>query len=192
MKRMIHGIHGTSKRTYPFTHGNNVIGAFNKAGILTLDGLIASSTNPAPAGTLFQPYSTGTVVPVGTALGASGASVENYAAEVAYPGVGLDCNACHVNNSWWSDQGTVGAVVAKPIDPGTLRATTDPLTWIVITPKAATCTSCHDSTTAINHVVGTGNAMFGTGTQAQSFQSQEGCDDCHGRGKANAVDLVHK
>ena len=76
-KRMIHGIHGNSRASYPFTHGNNVIGAFNKAGILTLDGLIAassSSTVSAPAGTLFQPWSTGTVVPAGTALGAPGAT----------------------------------------------------------------------------------------------------------------------
>ena len=27
-KRMIHGIHGNSKRLYPFTHGNTVVGAF--------------------------------------------------------------------------------------------------------------------------------------------------------------------
>ena len=30
-KRMIHGIHGNSKRQYPFTHGNNVIGAFDRS-----------------------------------------------------------------------------------------------------------------------------------------------------------------
>jgi OmcA/MtrC family decaheme c-type cytochrome len=191
-KRMIHGIHGTSKRTYPFTHGNNVIGAFDKAGLLTMDGLIASSANPAPAGTLFQPYSTGVAAPAGTALGTTGSDVENYAAEVAYPGIGLDCNTCHVNNSWHSDAGTVGSVVAKPIDPGTLRASADPLSWVVISPKAATCTSCHDSTTAINHVVGTGGSAFGTATQAQSFQTQESCVDCHGLGKPHGVDVVHK
>jgi hypothetical protein len=28
MKRMIHGIHGNSKRLYPFTHANKVVGAF--------------------------------------------------------------------------------------------------------------------------------------------------------------------
>jgi OmcA/MtrC family decaheme c-type cytochrome len=191
-KRMIHGIHGSSKRTYPFTHGNNVIGAFNKAGLLTLDGLIASSANPAPAGTLFQPYSTGVVVPAGTALGASGSDVENYAAEVAYPAVGLDCNGCHVNDSWKQDRSLIGSVVAKPIDQGTLRATVDPMTWRVISPKAATCTSCHDSQTAINHVVGTGNGSFGTATQAGSLQNQENCVDCHGPGKPYGVDVVHK
>jgi OmcA/MtrC family decaheme c-type cytochrome len=191
-KRMIHGIHGNSKRTYPFTHGNNVIGAFNKAGLLTLDGLIASSANPAPVGTLFQPYSTGVAVPADTALGASGADVENYAAEVAYPGIGLDCNACHVNESWKQDRGPLGSVVAKPIDQTTLRATVDPLSWLVISPKAATCTSCHDSAAAISHVVGTGNASFGTATQAQSLQTTENCVDCHGPGKPFGVDVVHK
>jgi OmcA/MtrC family decaheme c-type cytochrome len=204
-KRMIHGIHGTSKRAYPFTHGNNVIGAFDKAGILlgrfdsagqlTLPGLIAASTSSsvsAPAGVLFQPYSTGVEVAIGTPLGASGSVVDNYAAEVAYPGVGLNCNACHVNNSWKLDLGTIGSVVAKPIDQATLKAGTDPLGWLVITPKAATCTSCHDSPQAISHVIGSGGAAFGTATQAQSFQTQESCVDCHASGKPLGVDVVHK
>jgi OmcA/MtrC family decaheme c-type cytochrome len=195
-KRMIHGIHGNSKRQYPFTHGNNVIGAFDKNTFkLTLDGLIAASTSStvsAPAGTLFQPFSTGVVVPAGTLLGASGSTVENYAAEVAYPAVGLNCNGCHVNNSWQTDRGPIGSVVAKPIDQGTLKAGANPLDWLVITPKAASCTSCHDSEKSINHVVGAGGSAFGTATQAQSFQTIESCVDCHGAGKPYGVDTVHK
>jgi OmcA/MtrC family decaheme c-type cytochrome len=194
-KRMIHGIHGNSKRQYPFTHGNNVIGAFDKAGILTLAGLIAQSTSStvsAPAGTLFQPYSTGVVVPAGTRLGTTGTDVENYAAEVAYPSVGLNCNGCHVNDSWKRDLGTLGSVVAKPIDRTTLKAGTNPLDWVVITPKAASCTSCHDSEKAISHVVGVGGSAFGTATQAQSFQTLESCVDCHAAGRPLGVDVVHK
>jgi OmcA/MtrC family decaheme c-type cytochrome len=194
-KRMIHGIHGNSKRAYPFTHGNNVIGVFNKFGLLTMDGLIAASTSSsvsAPPGTLFQPYSTGVVVPAGTALGASGSDVENYAAEVAYPSVGLDCNGCHVNDSWKNDRSPIGAVVTKAIDQTTLKATTDPLTWGVITPRAATCTACHDSQTAINHVITAGGASFGNANHAQAFQVQETCVDCHGPGRPLGVDAVHK
>jgi OmcA/MtrC family decaheme c-type cytochrome len=195
-KRMIHGIHGNSKRQYPFTHGNNVIGAFDRSTfLLTMDGLIAASTSnsvSAPAGTLFQPYSTGVVVPAGTALGASGSDVVNYAAEVAYPAVGLNCNGCHVNNSWQRDPGPVGAVVAKPINQATLKAGTNPLDWVVITPQAATCTSCHDSEQAISHMVSVGGAAFGTATQAQSFQTQESCVDCHAVGRPLGVDVVHK
>jgi OmcA/MtrC family decaheme c-type cytochrome len=195
-KRMIHGIHGNSKRQYPFTHGNNVIGAFDKnTFLLTMDGLIAASTSStvsAPAGTLFQPFSTGVVVPAGTRLGASGSEVQNYAAEVAYPSVGLNCNGCHVNDSWKRDFGTLGSVVAKPIDRTTLKAGTNPLDWVVITPKAASCTSCHDSEKAISHVVGVGGSAFGTATQAQSFQTLESCVDCHAAGRPLGVDVVHK
>ena len=194
-KRMIHGIHGNSKRQFPFTHGNNVIGAFDMAGVLTFDGLIAASTSSsvsAPAGTLLQPFSTGVVVPAGTLLGTTGSAVENYAAEVLYPAVGLNCNGCHVNDSWKRDLGTVGAVVAKPIDQVTLKAGTNPLDWVVITPKAATCSSCHDSLIAISHMIGAGGSAFGTATQAASFQTQETCADCHAAGRPLGVDVVHK
>jgi hypothetical protein len=204
-KRMIHGIHGNSKRQYPFTHGNNVIGAFDMAGVLlgrfdsagllTLPGLIAASTSSsisAPAGTLVQPFSTGVEVPIGTLLGTTGSAVENYAAEVAYPAVGLNCNGCHVNDSWKQDRGTLGSVVAKPIDPATLKAGTNPLDWIVITPKAASCTSCHDSLQAISHMIGAGGSAFGTATQAASLQTLETCADCHAAGRPLGVDVVHK
>jgi OmcA/MtrC family decaheme c-type cytochrome len=193
-KRMIHGIHGNSKRTTPFTHGNNVIGAFNKSGILTVDGLIAASSSSsvsAPVGTLLQPWSTGTVVPAGTALGASGSDVLNYAAEVAYPSLGLNCDGCHVNKSWQNDPNPIGSVVAKPIDPATLKAGTDPRQWLVITPKAASCSSCHDSAAAISHMVGAGGSAFGVATQEQSFQLQESCAECHRLGLPYGVDIVH-
>lgn len=152
-KRMIHGIHGNSRRTFPFTHGNTVIGAFNKDG--------TSMTGGAPLA----------------------ADVENYAAEVAWPGVGLNCNACHVNNSYKSDAGTLGAVVKKP------AGVTDPMQWLVISPKAASCTACHDSPAAIGHVTSFGLASFGN--QTQLGRGTETCDDCHASGGFKGVDIVH-
>jgi OmcA/MtrC family decaheme c-type cytochrome len=191
MKRMIHGIHGNSKRTYPFTHGNKVNAAFGKDGIQLTSGLtalVSSSSVSAPAGTLFEPWLTGSEIPAGTPF-ASG--VENYAAEVAWPGVGINCNACHVNNSYKVDQGPVGTVIQKPIDPATMKAKTDPKTWMVITPKAATCTACHDSSTAMGHVTSFGAAAFGNATQAQGWLIQETCADCHSSGGFKGVDIVH-
>jgi OmcA/MtrC family decaheme c-type cytochrome len=155
-KRMIHGIHGNSKRTYPFTHGNKVVGAFNKDG--------TSMTGGAPLATT---------------------GVENYAAEVAWPGVGINCNVCHVDNSYKTDRGTLGAVVSKP------TGVTDPMQWLVISPKAASCTACHDSSKAIAHVTSFGNATFANRTQAQSIQTQETCADCHAAGGFKGVDIVH-
>jgi OmcA/MtrC family decaheme c-type cytochrome len=155
LKRMIHGIHGNSKRTFPFTHGNAVVGAFNKDG--------TSATGGAPLA----------------------ANVENYAAEVLYPQVGLNCNSCHVNNSYKTDRGTLGAVVAKP------AGVTDPMLWQVISPKAASCTACHDSPKAVGHVTSFGNAAFGDRTQVQSLLTQEICADCHASGGFKGVDFVH-
>jgi OmcA/MtrC family decaheme c-type cytochrome len=155
LKRMIHGIHGNSKRTFPFTHGNAVVGIFNKDG--------TSATGGAPLA----------------------ANVENYAAEVAYPQVGLNCDACHVDKSYLVDRGTLGAVIAKP------AGVADPMQWLVISPKAASCTACHDSPKAIGHVTSFGNASFGNRTQAASLQTQEICADCHASGGFKGVDLVH-
>ncbi len=163
-KRMIHGIHGNSKRSYPFTYGNSVVGAFNKDG--------TSVTGAAPLSA--QKDSAGKPL------------VENFAAEVAWPGVGINCNACHVNNSYKVDQSPLGAVVKK--DSGV----SDPNLWKVISPKAATCTSCHDSSAAQDHVVNFGGAIFGTRTQAQvAGLPRETCDDCHASGGSKSVDMVH-
>ncbi len=165
-KRMIHGIHGNSKRTTPFTHGNGVYGLFSKAGILLTDGVNASTGAVVPAGT---PFTSG---------------VENYAAEVAWPGVGINCNACHVNNSYQRDLGALGSVVSP--------RTGDPLTFKVLTPRAATCTACHDSTNAIAHVTNYGGSSFGGLTIGQFFAApRETCDDCHSAGAAKGVDVVH-
>ncbi|MDP1691470.1 MAG: OmcA/MtrC family decaheme c-type cytochrome [Burkholderiaceae bacterium] len=196
-KRLIHGIHGNSKRTAPFTHGNKVIGPFSKEGVLLANGVgsaLSSATVSAPLGTLFEPWSTSTVFVTGTAFASD---VENYAAEVAWPGrtlnspVGINCNVCHIDNSYKVDRGPLGAVVAKPILGTTLKADPNPMNWMVISPKAATCTACHDSPKAIAHVTSFGNAAFGNRTQTQSILTQEICADCHSSGGFKGVDIVH-
>jgi OmcA/MtrC family decaheme c-type cytochrome len=171
-KRMIHGIHGNSQRVSPFTFGNLQVGIFcNPAGTTQ----IAKDLCAANA-----------LLPVPLALAPD---VENYAAEVAYPGVGLNCNACHVNDSYKQDFGTLGAVVSKP------TGVTDPMEWLVISPKVASCTACHDSAKAITHVtlnIGDPGAVFGTRTQGELIRlPAETCNDCHAVGARQAVDLVH-
>ncbi len=182
-KRMIHGIHGNAKRLYPFTHGNTVVGAFNKDGTSLTGGPSLSQ----------QVDSTGKAV-----------VVDNYAVEVAYPQASMNCNSCHVNNSYKQDLGTLGAVVKKltipaPTASAPLATTTetDPNKWLVISPKAATCTACHDGVTATgakvtDHVSSFGGASFGNKTQAQvAAQPRETCDDCHASGGFKSVDVVH-
>ncbi len=143
-KRMIHGIHGNSKRASPFTFGNLEVGIFcNPAGTTQIDKDLCAANALLPL--------------------VLASDVENYAAEVAYPGVGLNCNACHVNDSYKQDLSPLGSVVKKDV------GVTDPNGWKVISPKVATCTACHDSAKAIEHVtlnIGDPGAVFGTQTQA--------------------------
>jgi cytochrome c553 len=201
-KRLIHGIHGNSKRTYPFTAGNKVVGQFDDDGTLLTQGsflaaqtvsinntttTVISAGTPVPAGSTFQTIAD-MITAAARALGYTGTAIapaENYGAEVAYPDATLNCNACHVDNSYQLDRGTLGAVVSKP------ASVTDPLKWMVISPKAASCTSCHDSPKAIGHVTSFGNASYGNRTQAESMQIQEICADCHAGGGFKGVDIVH-
>ncbi len=183
LKRLIHGVHGNSKRSYPFTNGNLTQGAFDKV-----------------TGAPIAPWTTPMKDSYGRAYGTSGpgaggvvgpSSVVSFAAEVFWPGVGINCNACHVNNSYKVDQSPLGAVVKK--DTGV----TDPNLWKVISPKAATCTACHDGKTAsgatvIEHIANFGGAAFGEKTQAQiAALPRESCDDCHASGGVKSVDIVH-
>jgi OmcA/MtrC family decaheme c-type cytochrome len=187
-KRMIHGIHGNSKRAYPFTHGNPVYGAFNKSGVLSTTGTAAYDFKLKDG----TPVKAGATVAAGQGFAnwltgnPPGAPPENYAAEVAYPDLGINCNACHVNNSYQTDRSTVGAVVSKPPSAGT-----NPLGWLVITPKAASCTACHDSSKAIGHVTSFGGSSFGNLTQNNGLLTLETCADCHSSGQFKGVDIVH-
>ena len=171
--RLIHGIHGNAVRTYPFTNGNTVVGAFCNPANASAEAKAAC--NPAL-----------TLAP----------EVRNYAATVRWPGVGLNCNACHVDNSYLTDPGMLGSAVLKygataagPAVFGGGVAVADPWNWNVISPVAASCTSCHDSPTALTHVASAGNATFGNLSQIQ--WPQETCADCHAVGYFMGVDRVH-
>jgi OmcA/MtrC family decaheme c-type cytochrome len=154
-KRMIHGIHGGQKRTYPFTHGNKVVGNGFALDGTPLSGVLA--TAPMTAGT------------------------ENFTAEVAFPGHIWDCTTCHVNNSYQNDRGPLGAVVDKAgaTDPllwnvispkvATCTACHDDLSVRVHMLSATS---------------GVGGGVFGTKTQGDiiSGNVNEICSGCHAPG----------
>jgi OmcA/MtrC family decaheme c-type cytochrome len=84
-------------------------------------------------------------------------------------------------------------MIGKPFAAGsTTVLETDANKWNVISPKAASCTACHDSAAAIGHVTTFGGASFGNLTQAGFVAApRESCDDCHAPGGFKGVDLVH-
>jgi OmcA/MtrC family decaheme c-type cytochrome len=170
---MFHGIHSNSKRTSPFTNGNKVVGSFCNPQNLTASKAAGCNSELTLA-----------------------SDVTNFAAEVQWPGATLNCNACHVNNSYQNDWGSLGTVILKygdtaagPAVFGGATALTDPWTWNVISPMAASCTACHDSPTGQAHVASYGNATFGN--LAQNQRPQEVCADCHAVGLFMGVDRVH-
>jgi OmcA/MtrC family decaheme c-type cytochrome len=165
-KRFIHGIHYGEKRNYPFTHCMTVGGVYNKDGTSATGG---ASFGPA------------------TCVGQTSTTTTNFTAEVAYPGNPKQCANCHVNDSWKQDRSVLGAVVFKQ------TGKTNMLDWQVISPKAATCTACHDSKAVQTHVTTVG-ASFGTATQNDLLYAGkvfEPCEGCHAAGSAIGVDVVH-
>ena len=167
-KRFVHGIHYGAKRTTPFTHCMNVGGSYNKDGTNKVAGGPSLGTetcvNQYPGETL------------------------NFTAEVAYPATPGNCANCHVNDSWKNDRSVLGSVVFKPTGVSNM------LDWLVISPKAATCTSCHDSKAAQTHVTTVGGSSFGTQTQNAQLNGQvfEACAGCHANGSPKGVDVVHR
>ena len=65
-------------------------------------------------------------------------------------------------------------------------------TNLVISPITGACSSCHDSTVAINHMKGFGGKFYSTRTEALSTSNPEQCLVCHGPGRIAAVGLVHQ
>ena len=166
-KRFIHGIHAKEQRSYPFTHCMNVGGTYNTDGSNTVAG--------------------GPALGTATCVNQYPGVTDNFTAEVAYPGNLAQCSNCHVNDSWKQDKSVLGSVVFKQ------TGVTDMLDWQVISPKAATCTSCHDSKTAQTHVQAMG-ATFGQNTQNDILTGKvnELCTSCHAPGKGDlSVDKVH-
>jgi hypothetical protein len=85
-------------------------------------------------------------------------------------------------------------VLGAGINKGTDN-TSGTLDDLVISPKAATCTGCHDTLGIKTHVVNMGGASFGTFTQGQLLAGQvfEVCQGCHEArvGALRPVDQVH-
>jgi OmcA/MtrC family decaheme c-type cytochrome len=109
------------------------------------------------------------------------------AATGTYTGI-INCNTCHVNGSYKTDLGVLGSsTIINTIDPS------NPLLNSVISPKAATCSSCHVTDDAKNHMIQTGGAAFGTVTQTDISAGEvfESCSGCHQPGGIEPVDAAH-
>ena len=102
-----------------------------------------------------------------------------------------NCNVCHVNNSYQLNGSLLGtSLIPAPVDA--TYTDTDASDNPVISPKASTCFSCHDSLQAQSHMLDNG-AVFGALSQGDLAAGKvfEQCDGCHLPGAMAPVDAVH-
>jgi OmcA/MtrC family decaheme c-type cytochrome len=124
--------------------------------------------------------------PNGVTVCAFGASPITFT--VAYPGNLADCNACHVNSSYYPvNDATVQATTVVSNDRTTLADD------VAITPNAAVCSSCHTDPTAREHMLQNGANFTAAKTASGSLVSAsvETCVICHGPGAVADVKVVH-
>ena len=124
--------------------------------------------------------------PSGVTICSFGATPTTF--QVAYPGNLQDCNACHVNSSYYP--------VNDAVVEGTTVVSNDRTTLaddVVISPNAAVCASCHTSTLAQQHMIQNGGnfAATKTATGALVSGSTETCALCHGPGGVADIKVVH-
>ena len=124
--------------------------------------------------------------------------------DVVFPGRAADCLTCHKPGTY-----------AVPLDDDTLlttNRTTGVANWarprlsalsarpgisvpnvtdFVITPTAAACYACHDSTDAIGHMEQNGAIINDNRSVVLAAGSVETCSVCHGTGKTADLAVVH-
>ena len=164
LKRMIHGIHAGAKKSLD---GTTTLEGFREKGLWIAGGDFSGTR---------------------------------------FPGILNDCSTCHVGTSYqltgtWetplqngihgsTTDATPGMVAGVSTQAQVDAALNDPTDDLKITPTAAVCSSCHDSTLAQTHMVTIGGAVF-NGTATAITSSYETCAVCHGPGRAADVAVVH-
>jgi OmcA/MtrC family decaheme c-type cytochrome len=102
---------------------------------------------------------------------------------VVFPGILSNCSTCHKANTFTVP--LAGNVLATTIDSNVVTNHTDDIN---ITPTAAVCSSCHDSTLAQTHMEQNG-AMFNMSGDPGMYG--ETCAVCHSDGRVADVSVVH-
>lgn len=193
LKVLAHGIHGTSKRDYPYEFvrirsGNTYFFTF---------GYIDSESYNSTTDT----FTEGNLIDY--------AGVNPDPTVIHYPGILQNCETCHkagtyasvpsgaLNTTVWTTDGANATTAAVTAARATVPNTTDRVT----TPFASACLTCHFSDAAIAHAsangasvgwVTAGNPTRTPAARSSAVAANEQCVLCHGSGKAFDVTVVHE
>lgn len=171
-RTFIHGIHGASKRSVPFTwHSVSATDNYSKLGY---PGKLSdcnqchlpNTVNFGANGAAITPN----LLPVTTAAGisvAAGISTAPYIAQTAGTDYGVKAS---VSTTGVTTQATGLSLVNSPI--------------------SSACFSCHDTSAAKGHMTTNGGAIYEA--RSTALNKTEACITCHGAGKEFDAAVVHK
>jgi OmcA/MtrC family decaheme c-type cytochrome len=171
-KDFVHGIHGASERSNPFTwHEESTSDGFFKT---TYPGVLNDCEMCHLPGTYdFSSSAT---------LSAYPAMLASTVGQGTYP-------TGSVHAPYVSEATTYGAGFSYNVLTG---ATTnaDPTT-LVTSPFVAACAACHDSAIAIDHIQTNGGSFYEPRSTAFTKPQQEQCLLCHGPGAIASISALH-
>jgi OmcA/MtrC family decaheme c-type cytochrome len=202
----IHGIHGASKRTVPYTwqatcpagtsfaDGTCTTANANSYAKVTYPGILNNCQQCHLAGTYdFSATTSAAALPN---LLMSTAATGTYTAAIG--------NAPYITADGVTDYGTsfstsnltsgtkdgVACTAAAPCACSVAAPCDASGTTLVKSPIVAACSTCHDTTNAITHMQQMGGTFYGT--RATALAQSEQCMMCHGPGAVVAIADVHK
>jgi len=205
----IHGIHGASKRTVPYTwqatcptgttfaDGTCTTDNADSYAKVTYPGILNNCQQCHLAGTYdFSATASAAALPnlLMSTVGVNPSSTTFVTADIGtspYVTPGTDYGLGYTTSSITT--GTKGGVACTTAAPCvcTLAAPCDAdPTTLVKSPIAAACSACHDSTNEIAHIEQMGGTFYGTRLAAKG--QSELCMMCHGPGTVAAIADVHK
>ena len=163
-KNMIHGIHGGSRRSSPYTHGNPPGTVEDYSVEVTYPGILADCTTCHEG----DSYRTD-----GSILGSSVLSTSSTVFDST------------------TGAGNPNADLLSLVQNADLLV--DPLLLPVWSPKAATCAGCHDTAANRDHMRDIGGAAFDMNQMDLVIDGRvfERCDECHGVSGAVDIKSVH-
>jgi OmcA/MtrC family decaheme c-type cytochrome len=187
----VHGIHGASKRTVPFTW--HAVSATDNYSTLMYPGVVKDCQQchlPGTSDFSASQYTPNLIAGMLNVQANTGkkdpASATAYVFPQAAPvGSGNWAYGLKVDNT--TDYGTGWSV--NPAT-GTLVAKTTQDNNLVTSPITAVCSTCHDGSTAIAHMEGNGGSFYDARSAAVTRTEQ--CLVCHGNGKTADISAVHK